>query len=88
MSLRHFFLISCCLERIVCAFLIPSEQVVNVLKHQLVCSIMKASSRAPLLPPQSISARAQSLLTPVFPPMEAATAGGVGKEQAAQSTSA
>lgn len=51
--IQAFFLISCCLERNVCAFRIPSQQVVNVHKHQLVCPIMRACSGHPSFHPRA-----------------------------------
>lgn len=40
--------------RDVCSFLIPSKQAVNALKHEVTCTIMKASVGEPLLPPQAL----------------------------------
>lgn len=55
-SFRHVFSFHFLLTASnVCTFLIPSKQVVSVLKHKLVCTIMKSSAGASLLLPQSTS---------------------------------
>lgn len=52
-SFRLFFFHFLPPGRDVCSFFIPSKQAVNALKHEVTCTIMKASVGEPLLPPQA-----------------------------------
>lgn len=76
MSFRHVFSFHFLLTGSnVCTFLIPSKQVVSVLKHKLVCTIMKSSAGASLLLPQSTSPPAW--LVPAVIPLREPAAGGM-----------